>query len=57
MNDGGLSQALTRAELAIARIERGLERGEERRGRDEKLRSKVRDAIAELDALIQSAGG
>lgn len=55
MDDGGLTQALERADRAIARIERAL--GERRQsGRDEALRSKVREAVAELDQLIRSAG-
>ena len=56
MDDGGLSQALSRAEQAVARIEQALASTDATRGRDEQLRSKVRDAIAELDQLIQTAG-
>ena len=56
MDDGGLSQAFSRAERAIARIEKALAKGDASRGQDEQLRSKVRDAIAELDQLIQTAG-
>ena len=55
MDDGGLSQALSRAERAIARIEAALADVDATRGQDEQLRSKVRDAIAELDQLIQTA--
>ncbi|HMI40858.1 MAG TPA: hypothetical protein VK485_06480 [Sphingomicrobium sp.] len=55
MDDGGLSEALSRAEQAIARIEAALAGVDETRGKDEQLRTKVRDAIAELDQLIQMA--
>ena len=55
MDDGGLSQALSRAERAIARIEAALANVDATRGKDEQLRTKVRDAIAELDHLIQMA--
>ena len=55
MDDGGLSEALSRAEQAIARIEAALAAVDETRGKDEQLRTKVRDAIAELDQLIQTA--
>jgi len=55
MDDGGLSQALARAEKAIARIEAALATADASRGKDEQLRTKVRDAIAELDQLIQTA--
>ena len=56
MDDGGLSEALSRAEQAVARIEAALAGVDETRGNDEQLRTKVRDAIAELDQLIQTAG-
>jgi hypothetical protein len=55
MDDGGLSEALKRAEQAVARIEAALARADATRGKDEQLRTKVRDAIAELDQLIQTA--
>ena len=55
MDDGGLAQALDRADRALARIERALE-GRSNSGRDEALRDKVREAVAELDQLIRSAG-
>ena len=56
MDDGGLSEALSRAERAVARIEAALASVDATRGKDEQLRTKVRDAIAELDQLIQTAG-
>ena len=55
MDDGGLSEALKRAEQAVTRIEAALARADATRGKDEQLRTKVRDAIAELDQLIQTA--
>ena len=55
MDDGGLAQALERAEQALSRIERALE-SRRTSGRDEALRDKVREAVAELDQLIRSAG-
>jgi hypothetical protein len=54
MDDGGLTEALSRAEQAIARIEAALASVDATRGKDEQLRTKVRDAIAELDQLIQT---
>ena len=55
MDDGGLSEALSRSERAIARMEAALADVDATRGKDEQLRSRVRDAIAELDHLIQTA--
>ena len=58
MDDGALSQALERADRALGRIERSLADGNhEAKGREQDLRSKVREAVAELDELIRSAGG
>ena len=55
MDDGGLSAALTRAEQALARIEQSLANRQQSQGRDEELRAKVRDAVAELDQLIRES--
>ena len=55
MDDGGLAQALDRADRALARIERALQ-NRPQASRDEELREKVREAVAELDQLIRSAG-
>ncbi|MFC7536974.1 hypothetical protein ACFQPG_06290 [Sphingomonas sp. GCM10030256] len=55
MDNEALETALTRAERALARIERVAESAARRGGRDDALRAKVRDAIAELDLLIQKA--
>jgi hypothetical protein len=57
MDDGGLTAALDRAERALARIESALSRRNPQSGRDEELRAKVREAVAELDQLIRSANG
>ena len=55
MDDGRLSTALERAERALSRIERALEDKQQDGGRDEELRSRVRDAVAELDQIIRTA--
>jgi hypothetical protein len=55
MDDGGLSAALDRAERALQRIERALENREAASSRDDALRTKVREAVAELDQLIREA--
>ena len=57
MDDGGLSAALERSERALERIERALERRPSQPGRDEELRERVREAVAELDQLIRQASG
>ncbi len=55
MDDGGLGSALDRADQALQRIERALAARQPTAGRDEELRSKVREAVAELDQLIREA--
>ncbi|MEO6198455.1 MAG: hypothetical protein ABIO68_00755 [Sphingomicrobium sp.] len=55
MNGGRLEGALERAEFAVKRIERSLGGRAKPNGRDDELRSKVRDAVAELDQLIREA--
>lgn len=55
MDDHGLEQALERAETALQRIERALAAKNESDGRDEVLRARVREAVAELDQLIKEA--
>ena len=57
MDDGGLSTALERAERALARIERAVAQRQPASGRDDELRAKVREAVAELDQLIREASG
>jgi hypothetical protein len=56
MNDAGLLTSLDRAERALGRIERVLATRRQDNGRDEQLRAKVREAVAELDQLIRAAG-
>ena len=53
MTQEALEAALTRAERALARVERVAELSSRRGDREERLREKVRAAIAELDAIIQ----
>jgi len=55
MDDASLSAALDRAERALQRIEQALEGRQPGAGRDEELRAKVREAVAELDQLIREA--
>jgi hypothetical protein len=55
MDDGGLSQALDRAERALERIERVIAQPRVSSGRDDQLRARVREAVAELDQLIREA--
>jgi hypothetical protein len=55
MDDGGLNSALDRADQALQRIERALAGRQPTPSRDEELRSKVREAVAELDQLIREA--
>jgi hypothetical protein len=52
MSDDGLVQSLDRAERALERIERALSLLKSSEGRDEALRAKVRDVVAELDTII-----
>jgi hypothetical protein len=51
-----LENAMDRAERALLRIERAIERGGMQGGRDEQLRSKVAGVLSELDELIREAG-
>jgi hypothetical protein len=55
MDDGGLSAALDRAERALARVERALAERKPGTRRDDELRARVREAVAELDELIREA--
>ena len=55
MDTAPLEQAMERAERALLRIERSVERGAMHRGRDDALRGKVTDVVAELDQLIREA--
>jgi len=55
MDDEALGSALDRAERALQRIERSLASRQPTKSRDEALRAKVREAVAELDQLIKEA--
>jgi hypothetical protein len=56
MNDAALCLALDRAERALGRIEESIAAGRASgNGRDEELRARVREAVAELDQLIREA--
>ena len=55
MTEQAMEAALTRAERALARAERAADAVSRREQRDESLRTRVREAIAELDHLIQRA--
>jgi len=55
MDDEALGSALDRAERALQRIERSLASRQPTNSRDEALRAKVREAVAELDQLIKEA--
>ena len=57
MDDGGISSSLSRAERALDRIEREIARRNTDTGREQRLRAKVREAVAELDQLIGQANG
>ncbi|GAA4019950.1 hypothetical protein GCM10022280_20120 [Sphingomonas swuensis] len=52
MTQEALEVALTRAERALARVERMAEHASNRGEGEERLRAKVRAAIAELDSII-----
>ena len=53
MSDDSLVQSLDRAERALERIERVLSRLRAGGARDEQLRARIRDVVAELDSLIE----
>jgi 50S ribosomal subunit-associated GTPase HflX len=53
MTQEALEAALTRAERALARIERVAEQVGRRGDGEERLRERVRSAIAELDQIIR----
>ena len=55
MSDDGLVSSLDRAKRALERVERALSRLKSADGRDEQLRARVRDVVAELDSLIEGA--
>ena len=53
MTQEGLETALTRAERALARVERVAEQISRRGDGEERLRERVRAAIADLDQIIR----
>ena len=53
MSDDGLVHSIDRAGRALERIERALSQLRAGSGRDEKLRARVRDVVAELDSIIE----
>jgi hypothetical protein len=55
MDDGGLSAAMDRAERALARLEQALANNKFAPAEDDELRSRVREAVAELDQLIRES--
>ena len=56
MDEGRLNNAFDRAERAILRIERAISQPKRSEGRrDEELRTRVREAVAELDQIIRMA--
>ena len=55
MSDQALTDAIIRAERAVSRLEQAAARIQGSRGREEKLRTTVRDVVAELDSIF--AGG
>jgi hypothetical protein len=56
MSNIPLEEAMDRAERALIRIERAVERGTMHQGRDDGLRDKIVGALAELDDIIREAG-
>ena len=55
MDEGRLASALDRVESALARIERAVPQVSRPPGKDEELRARVREAVAELDQIIRMA--
>jgi hypothetical protein len=55
MDEGRLTSAFERAERAILRIERAISQPKQRDERDDELRARVREAVAELDQIIRMA--
>ena len=56
MSNQSLIDAIERAERAAGRLERAAADLSSSRGREEKLRSTVREVVAELDSLIAAGG-
>lgn len=56
MSSKPFEEAVDRVERALLRIERAVDRGMMHQGRDNKLRGRVTEALAELDTIIREAG-
>ena len=56
MSNTPLEEAMDRAERALIRIERAVERDAMHSGRDDGLREKIAGALSELDDIIREAG-
>ena len=56
MSNQVLIDAIVRAERAMSRLEQTVATVKGSRGREEKLRSTVRDVVAELDSIFASGG-
>ena len=54
MSDQLLTNAIDRAERALARLEQAASRIDSNRGRDQQFRATVRGVVAELDSMIAS---
>jgi hypothetical protein len=55
MDEARFTSALSRAEQALQRIEQAVAEPRGADDRDEQLRARVREAVAELDQLIREA--
>jgi hypothetical protein len=55
MEEGRLNSAMDRVERALERIERAIPQVSRSNGKDEALRTRVREAVAELDQIIRMA--
>ena len=55
MDEARFTSALSRAEQALQRIERAVAQPRAADDRDQMLRARVREAVAELDQLIREA--
>ena len=53
MDEGRLTSALDRVESALERIERAIPQVNGSAGKNEQLRERVREAVAELDQIIR----
>ena len=55
MDEDRLTSAFERAERAILRIERAISQPKQQNDRDDSLRERVSEAVAELDQIIRMA--